>query len=277
MAVKHIAIIVVVLLLAGGCSDLQTRRDNAERIAQHGNLQPQVIDGGTFRLLAYSRMQEPTAPLHIYIEGDGFAWVSRSQRSVDPTPYNPLALKLAAQDDAPNVLYLARPCQYLGVADNPPCRAELWSNERFSAAVIAATDRAITQIVIPGQKIELIGYSGGAAVALLVAARRHDVISIRTVAGNLDTDAFTTLHGVSPLDGSLNPRDVAGELATIPQRHFVGGDDEVITPQIGESWLQAMGDRRCAALELVPHASHGDGWEQRWRELLHQQPGCNNE
>jgi hypothetical protein len=44
-------------------------------------------------------------------------------------------------------------------------------------------------------------------VASLVAARRHDVVRLVTVAGNLDHLAWTTLHGVSPLTGSLNPAD----------------------------------------------------------------------
>jgi hypothetical protein len=34
--------------------------------------------------------------LRVYIEGDGFAWKSRTQPSGNPTPHNPVALKLAA-------------------------------------------------------------------------------------------------------------------------------------------------------------------------------------
>lgn len=275
-SLTFVAATLIVLVLAG-CSDLQSRLDNGSQIATAGRLTQRIIDTGEFRLMSYARQSDPQAPLHLYIEGDGFAWVTRTRRSANPTPYNPVALKLAANDDSANVLYLARPCQYLGVADNPKCRAELWSNERFSEAVIAATNRAIDNVVAPGQKIELIGYSGGAAVALLVAARRHDVTSIRTIAGNVDNDAFTTLHGLSAMSSSLDPHNVAKALAGIPQRHFVGGDDEVITPKIGESYLAAMGDTRCAALVTIPHVSHGDGWVQRWRELLSQRPGCHNE
>ena len=54
----------------------------------------------------------PVDEVHVYIEGDGYAWATTTDPSDDPTPINPLALRLAAVDDAPNVLYLARPCQF---------------------------------------------------------------------------------------------------------------------------------------------------------------------
>src|SRR5512143_3524533 len=219
------AIIVLTLLTSGGCSDLQSRIDNADHIARQAGLTPKVVDGGAFHLLSYARLTDPEASVHIYIEGDGFAWVTRNQRSADPTPYNPVALKLAGRDSSANVIYLARPCQYLGAGTEPRCTQEIWSDARFSDEVVAATNRVIDQLVDKHRKIELIGCSGGAAVALLVAARRHYVVSLRTVAGNIDHESFTQHHHVTPLAGSLNPRDVARQLATIPQRHYIGGND----------------------------------------------------
>lgn len=44
--------------------------------------------------------------LTIHIEGDGLAWINSSTPSSDPTPTNPLALRLALLDTAPSV-YLA--------------------------------------------------------------------------------------------------------------------------------------------------------------------------
>ena len=37
--------------------------------------------------------------------------------------------------------------------------------------------------------IHLIGYSGGGAIAVLTASRREDVLSVRTIAANLDHSA----------------------------------------------------------------------------------------
>lgn len=46
--------------------------------------------------------------LRVYIEGDRHAWLSRTRLCADPTPHNPVALKLALADPAPGpLLYLA--------------------------------------------------------------------------------------------------------------------------------------------------------------------------
>ncbi len=52
------------------------------------------------------------------------------------------------------------------------------------------------------EKLQLIGYSGGGAVVTLVASQRSDVISLVTIAGNLDHQTWTKHHKVSPLTGS---------------------------------------------------------------------------
>ena len=47
-------------------------------------------------------------------------------------------------------------------------------------------------------KLELIGYSGGAAVAVLLAARRNDVKIIRTVARDLNHELMSEYHHTTP-------------------------------------------------------------------------------
>jgi hypothetical protein len=49
--------------------------------------------------------------LTVYIEGDGFAWLSRSQASYDPSPLNPVGLELALRHPLGESAYLARTCQ----------------------------------------------------------------------------------------------------------------------------------------------------------------------
>lgn len=56
-------------------------------------------------------------------------------------------------------------------------------------------------------RLTLVGYSGGAAVAALLATRRNDVARLVTVDGNLDHRAWTAHHRVTPLTGSLNPAE----------------------------------------------------------------------
>lgn len=109
-----------------------------------------------------------------------------------------MGLKLAALDASPNVVYLARPCQYVW---SPLCSDIYWTDRRFAVEVVEAMSAAIDRLILPGQKLHLVGYSGSGAVAVLVAARRPDVVSLRTIAGNLDTSRsiVTTAFRPCPL------------------------------------------------------------------------------
>lgn len=250
-----------------------TRVDTARSIAKAGNLAPVSYPTGTYTLAGFVRNRDARQPLVVYVEGDGFAWVSRSQPSVDPTPRDPLGLKLAAIDGSANVLYLARPCQYVG-AGNPGCDTSLWTNRRFAEEVVAATNRAIGMAVQPGQKIHLVGYSGGGAVAALVAARRNDVVTLRTVAGNLDHAELSRLHDVSPMAGSLNAADVAASLSNLPQLHLVGGRDKVVPVRIAQSYAARQSSPHCTRVVAVEGADHENGWVDAWRQWLSQPVSC---
>jgi hypothetical protein len=110
---------------------------------------------------------------------------------------------------------------------------------------------AIDHFAAPGQKIHLVGYSGGAAVAALIAESRGDIASLRTIAGNLDTEAANRYHGVSFMPESLNPISKASRLALLPQGHFVCDGDRIIPPLITEGFAKAMGNSRCVTITYV--------------------------
>jgi pimeloyl-ACP methyl ester carboxylesterase len=267
--------------MAAGCAETRDQRlANAERIAEEGGLRLSWIDADGFRLAAFSRRTTPEAPLSVYIEGDGHGWITKTRLSSDPTPRHPVALILAARDPAPNVLYLGRPCQYDGAGDNPRCDAGLWSDARYSERVVAALSQAID--LFQGQEqgqarrpgIHLVGYSGGGAVAILIAARRDDVRTVRTVAGDLDSDATTNFHSVSPLTRSLNPADAARQIAGIPQLHYVGTEDDVIPPIVAESYIRRVQESHCVTIRPVAGATHGDGWDSLWRQAATEYPRC---
>ena len=257
-----------------GCAALD-RDMNAEAIAKPAGLKRMAMKTDAFVLTAFVRIADPTAPVNVYIEGDGLAWLSRSEVSLDPTPKDALGLSLASVDLAPNVVYIARPCQFTARAKNPNCAIPYWTSKRFAPEVIASMGQAVDLVAaqVPGQKINLVGYSGGGAVAVLVAASRKDVATIRTVAGNLDHAEVNRLHGVSPLSGSLNAIDVAAGLARIPQIHWSGGADTTVPPAIAERFRQASGSS-CVVARTVAGATHETGWRERWRELLREAPSC---
>lgn len=260
------------VVFISGCSTVPLfmgRSSLADAIAGKAGFTKEYIKAGDFTLMTYQRFDKHSDTLSIYIEGDGRAWESKYELSQDPTPLNPVALRLAAVDPKDNVAYIARPGQYSpsGAVD---CDPRYWSGQRFAPEVVGAIDKVIDVLKEKsGAKyVELMGYSGGGAIAVLVAARRSDVRALRTVAGNLNTYAFCAYHHVSPLDGSMNPLDVAQKIARIPQRHFVGSKDSVVPGFIAQSFVEQEGDKDHSRITIVQGATHSKGWPQKWRELL---------
>jgi pimeloyl-ACP methyl ester carboxylesterase len=158
---------------------------------------------------------------------------------------------------------------------NPRCGIPYWTGKRFAPEVVESMNDAVSQFAarVPRQGIELIGYSGGAAIAVLIAARRHDVISLRTVAGNLDDEFVNRLHGVSSMPDSENPIDYATRIANVPQIHFSGADDETVPPEVATRFVKATGPR-CARAITVPDVSHDGDWARSWPALLDIMPAC---
>ncbi len=259
-----------------GCATLPVFRDRssvADDIAGRAGFTKEYVKAGDFTLMTYQRFNKLSDKISIYIEGDGRAWETKYRLSDDPTPSNPVALKLAAVDPADNIAYIARPGQY-SLFGFPECDSKYWSGSRFASEVIGSMDRVIDILKEKsGAKyLELVGYSGGGAIAVLVAARRRDVVALRTVAGNLNTNAFCTYHHVSQLDGSMDPLDVAQEISLLPQRHFVGLKDLVVPEFITRSFVRQEGARGYDRITIVEGVTHTRGWQERWKELLSLSP-----
>lgn len=201
--------------------------------------------------------------LRIYLEGDGHAWATASQPSLDPSPRQLLVARLAFGDPTPS-LYLARPCQFVTA---PGCVPELWTSRRFSMEALDSLDQALSAIKARygNDQFELIGFSGGGALALLLAARRDDIAQVQTLAGNLAPRQWVQLHQLTPLKGSLEPLDYRERLARIPQRHLAGGADRIVPPQLLRHYQSDLGPANCLQGVVVPGISHAKGWEQVWQ------------
>lgn len=267
----HILAAAGLLAMLSSCVSLhETRCLDADLIAYDARLKKTEVKTDPFVLTAYSRIDKKGEPVHIYIEGDGYAWDTSTRVSSDPTPRHSVTLELAALDPAPNVIYLARPCQYTPEECNPACEPYYWTNGRFSEPVVKSVDQAVAYFVkeagAPG--VHFTGYSGGAAVAVLVAARRKDVLSLRTVAGNLDPEAVNKAHDVSPLEGSLNPMDFTENVKNIPMRHFTGTLDQTVPASVARSFAERCGDLSARSVTEINRVTHSDGWEEHWPELL---------
>jgi dienelactone hydrolase len=261
-------------LLINGCSyqSAIVRIENAEQQAKEYDWQRSVLETNSFELVSYVPTNTTKAEiLTVYIEGDGFAWKNSHRASSDPTPHNPVALNLALKHPKGAAAYLARPCQYHIDLDNTPlCTQSYWTNKRYSKEVVDASEQALTQLKesVNAKQLILIGYSGGATIAALLAAQRNDVIQLITVAGNLNHQAWTTLHNLSPLTGSLNPADYRDKLQTIPQIHFVGKDDKNIPPKLTQDFIAGYDSAELSNVIVVPKQSHGCCWQGIWQSLI---------
>jgi len=247
--------------MLGGC---QSSQEALRSLAAHHDHKLEIIASHPFPL-AMSTPLKPiaTSRIRIYIEGDGHAWATRSQPSLDPTPRNLLIAGLAFDDPTPS-LYLARPCQFVTAAG---CNPAMWTTRRFSEEVVVSLGQALDQIKVRYDNLdfELIGYSGGGTLALLLAARRDDIAQVQTLAGNLSPQRWVQLHQLSPLSGSLDPEDHRAALARIPQRHLAGSNDKVIPPSLMRSYIESLEAPECVKSEIIADASHTDGWIQAWR------------
>lgn len=260
-----------------GCTVSQPQLlQNAENIAAQGGLQRTAIEAGPFTITAFARLSAPYLPVRFYLEGDGKAWVTRHRVSLNPTPHDPVALRLAATDPAANVVYIARPCQFVSESQFDSCNPHDWTDQRYSPRIVAALNEALGQFMAAAKagQMELVGFSGGGALAVLIAAQRDDVTAIRTVAANLDIEAFTSVHHTSPLAGSLNPSDFAHEVADIPQLHLVGERDPVIPLRIAERFRQRLPHQRCISIQTAAAATHQSGWVENWAAMLDRPATC---
>lgn len=227
---------ILVLLLLAGC-------------AGAGQFSPEFqyvpVPTGDYEIATWRRITDPVAPVHVYIEGDGYSFNSRGRPTCDPTPRARTVRNMAARDPSPNVVYIARPCQYVMSA---ACTSHDWTDGRFSARVIDAMTAAVRDAV-GTRPVALVGYSGGALVSGLIIERTPDINIEKwiTVAGVLNHADWTAHFGDSPLYTSLN----LNKLPAVPQVHYIAEQDRVVPRKLSEKWTGG-------AVTVVPGATHGD-------------------
>lgn len=271
--IRFLVLLAALPLLACTNFSPDARRHSADAMALAHGWRPLRLATHDFVLAAYAPSPaRPGETLAVYIEGDGLAWLSPSRPSDDPTPLHPLALELALRHDRGTAVYLARPCQYVEAAERRGCEAAFWTDRRFADTVVAATSEAIDALKqrFQARRLVLVGYSGGGAVAALVAARRHDVVRLVTVAGNLAPRLWAQQHELAPLTGSLDPGDAWRALQDIPQLHLAGAEDTNVTPGLVAAFAARFPAGKRPPVQVVEGATHTCCWADKWPALLPQ-------
>ena len=257
---KQLIVINLFILLAG-CATPAQRFDQQ---AQNFGFQSQSVRTEHFQHKIYTtKPLRDGDTLHVYLDGDGTPWERNRWVAEDPTARNPLILRLMQQDKAAAIL-LGRPCYY-GLSKTLACNNKYWTSHRYSKTVVDSMAMALNIWLTEHdfKHVVVIGYSGGGAIAVLMADKIKKLSAIVTVAANLNVAKWSEFHGYVPLKNSLNPADFPD--IKIKQIHFAGKNDEVVPAFIIKEY--AAKQKHAKYYEFA-EKDHACCWDDGWDELL---------
>lgn len=223
------------IILLSGC--VTTTDYDSMTILTPGN--PELYSVATIQ-----RMSDDKSPVHIYIEGDGYAFTNRGLPTDDPTPQSSFMRDMTMADQSPNVAYIARPCQFFM---DDKCTPTNWTDGRFSRVMVDSVANAVKTIA-GNRPVILIGYSGGAMISGLII-QNYDDIDVKqwiTIAGVLNHADWTNYFGDAPLTLSLN----MNTLPHVYQTHYVAKNDKTVPNSLSRKWVSQN------KLITVPNATH---------------------
>lgn len=251
----------VYLACLAGCSLL---RPQWMELVEESGLESRWIQTSKFRHRVFVNLQ-PGSHLRIYVEGDGSPWLHRNRIATDPTPANPVLLRLMHRADHA-AAYLGRPC-YFGSATDPNCSSRWWTFDRYGKTVIESMCDAANALIdeLQAKTVQLIGYSGGGALVVGMTTCTNHVIAITTIAGNLVPSDWVKHHGYTELRDLTLVEAVPQGVSHVAEIHWQCKTDEVIPVDTTAEYFLA---RPSADRRIIKHCSHSTGWERVWPELV---------
>ncbi len=258
----------VLSLLVSACSHTPMSEDSTVTASKFETGSSKIVTGDPFRHRIFFNQAALDAPQakhwHIYIHGDGQAVTASGRPSEDPTPQDSLLLNMAMADPDP-ALVIGRPC-YFHTADSQ-CTPLQWTLFRYSKPTVESMSKAIDLLIPADSSLTLIGYSGGATLATLLAPELPNTCGLVTLAGNLQLNQWLSHHGYSPLMGSMDPIEQPPLADSIQQFHIAGEQDK----EVLWSWIEAFseaqnqGDSQTNAhFKLLKATDHYQGWPSWW-------------
>jgi hypothetical protein len=240
-------------------------------ILNKNSFKEEILETPYFEIYSLNKIKNSEKVI-IYIEGDGVSWIDRSTISSNPTPTDPLAFRLAKIDNNDNIIYLARPCQYI---EGSNCNNnEIWTISQYSDAVLSSYKGIIDKYATQFNEIHLVGYSGGAGIAMYLGSTNSEKIkSIRTIAGNINHNRLSQLIKISPLSKSISFYEIEDMTIGVPQVHYIGNADKVIPKELSLSFKNSNKTNKCIKIQDVD-ATHNKRWDIFWINEHSNLPSC---
>lgn len=208
-----------------------------------------TIQTNNYSFASWVKDSGNNSAVYIYLEGDGNAFNYAGLPSFNPTPKSYLMREFAFMDARPNVVYLARPCQFI---QSENCSVKDWTTGRFSKKIVDDTATAIKKIA-DGREVVLIGYSGGALLSGLVISNYPEIKVKKwiTIAGVLNHHQWTDYFNDKRLVDSID----LDKLPNVSQKHFVAENDKVVPVDLAKKWVDEKD------LIIIQNATHNSGWK----------------
>ena len=228
----------VCLCVVGGCA---YRNPVSDMQFQTTAVPPYVVAN-------WYKITAPGEAVKIYIEDDGPIYADV------PTPVSELTRRLAAEDPAPNVVYLARPCQYLQAG----CEASDWQRGRYAAEAVGSMDGVVVRLMkkATANQVILVGVGGGAQIAGEIAAKHPERVRyLITLGGILDREAWARYRG----EAAFAPQTWRVRDIPVAQMHFAGEKDTVVPP--------ALISQAADHVQVISGATHDSGWDKAQQRI----------
>ena len=266
--------VLTLILICFGCANLQPPTTDQQvyltLIHNHG-LSNEIKQSTPFkhRVIKNPAIQKHKASrLHFYIEGDGYTWQQGTRVSADPTPRNPVMLKLLLSDPNP-AIYLGRPCYFH--TQDPACNPLYWTSARYHDSVVESLTKAIeTEIKAfsetePVNNIWIFGFSGGGTLAYLVAERiKTKITGVVTLGANLDIHQWAMERDAANLlKLSINPLDISANKDMV-YLHYEGANDKIVSNKSTAAFKHKFPQQTWCRLPI----DHSCCWQNHWPTII---------
>jgi hypothetical protein len=268
MLVRLLGIGCIIGVTQMGCAPFGQTPGETRTVTYSGvDIDKQVVETAHFQQVIFdNRRLHTSETTWVFIDGDGNAWLRDGLASEDPTPADPLALRLMLKTTAP-AIYLARPCTFDLVRVDPKCSAVVWTVDRYSEPVIQSMHAALAAR-LADEPVVLVGFSGGGVLALHLADRVENTVGVITLAANLDVANWAEHHGFTaalsqrsvPLRFPLRP-----DSGPIVRLHVFGGRDLNAPYSLSAELLARDSGAR---IKVFGEADHDCCWVSLWPAVV---------